>query len=177
MTNFIGFGKIARFNRRIVVTEKIDGTNGQIYIGEDGEFLVGSRNGWITPENDNYGFARWAYANKEELLKLGTGSHFGEWWGQGIQRGYCMKEKCFSLFNVHRWDEDSVRPACCRVVPTLFEGNFEDFEIKEFMTVFKRIGSYASPGYNKPEGIIIYHTDSKTLFKKTFEKDEGKFKA
>jgi len=80
---FIGFPKIARLSREIIVTEKIDGTNAQIFIGEDGEMRVGSRTRWITPEDDNYGFARWVAANKKELQKLGPGSHFwrvvGKW--------------------------------------------------------------------------------------------------
>ena len=70
MKEFIEFPKIPRLSREIVITEKIDGTNGVIYIGEDGEFLVGSRTRWITPETDNHGFAKWVLANKEELLKL-----------------------------------------------------------------------------------------------------------
>ena len=55
---FVKFDKIARLSRTIVITEKIDGTNGLIAIGDDGEFQVGSRSRWITPENDNMGFAR-----------------------------------------------------------------------------------------------------------------------
>ena len=43
MTEFNSFGKIARWSRRVIITEKIDGTNASIFIGEDGEFLVGSR--------------------------------------------------------------------------------------------------------------------------------------
>jgi len=86
MMEFVKFGKIARLSRTVVITEKIDGTNGLIAIGEDGEFQVGSRNRWIAPENDNMGFARWAYENKDELMGLGAGFHYGEWWGQGIQR-------------------------------------------------------------------------------------------
>lgn len=35
-------------------------------------------------------------------------------------------------------------------------------------------GSYASLGYMKPEGIVIYHTAANVMFKKTFENDEGK---
>ena len=99
---FRKFDKIARLSREIVVTEKIDGTNGLIAIGEDGEFQVGSRNQWITPEKDNAGFARWAYEHKDELMQLGKGFHYGEWWGQGIQRGYGLDEKRFSLFNTSR---------------------------------------------------------------------------
>ena len=83
MKEFIEFPKMARLSREVVITEKIDGTNACIYIGEDGEFLVGSRTRWITPDQDNHGFAAWAYANKDKLLLLGHGTHFGEWWGTG----------------------------------------------------------------------------------------------
>ena len=78
---FVAFPKIARFSREVIVTEKIDGTNGQIAINEAGEFRVGSRERWITPEDDNHGFAAWAYAHKDELMGLGVGRHAGEWWG------------------------------------------------------------------------------------------------
>jgi hypothetical protein len=69
-----------------VITEKIDGTNASILITDDGSDIagVGSRTRWITPEDDNHGFAKWVKANHEELLKLGPGHHFGEWWGNGI---------------------------------------------------------------------------------------------
>ena len=103
LIKFEPFSKIPRLTRKCIITEKIDGTNAQIYIGEQGEFYIGSRKKWILPEDDNYGFARWALENKEELLKLGVGAHFGEWWGQGIQRKYNMDKKVFSLFNVDRW--------------------------------------------------------------------------
>ena len=169
---FKEFPKIARLSREMVITEKIDGTNGQIYIGEDGEFLVGSRTRWITPENDNAGFARWALENKGELLKLGVGSHFGEWWGQGIQRNYGLKEKRFSLFNVHRWLGNPDLPKCCSVVPLLYTGIFNINEIESTIQRLVTSGSIASPGFMKPEGVVIYHTAAKTLFKKTIEKDE-----
>lgn len=188
---FVGFPKIPRYSRECVITEKIDGTNGQIFIAENCEsihllylnppignrdikvpFLVGSRSRWIFPENDNHGFARWAYDHAEELLKLGPGRHFGEWWGQGIQRGYGLKEKRFSLFNVHRWGNDSVRPACCDVVPVLANGPFDTIFINSTLLTLKLNGSAAAPGFMKPEGIIIYHTAGNLLFKKTIEGDE-----
>lgn len=116
---FVEFPKIARFNREVIVTEKIDGTNAQILVNDTGDEVVGvgSRTRWISPKDDNHGFAGWVQKNKEELLRLGPGSHFGEWWGAGIQRTYGLKEKRFSLFNVSRWEHD--RPACCGVVPVL----------------------------------------------------------
>jgi hypothetical protein len=172
---FIEFTKIARLSRECVITEKIDGTNGCIYVGENGEFLVGSRTRWITPEQDNHGFARWAHEHKEELVHgLGIGRHYGEWWGSGIQRGYGLTkgEKRFSLFNVHRWADDSVRPACCNVVPELWRGIFNTQDVVEQLDILRRTGSKAAPGFMKPEGIVIFHTAGNFLFKKTIEKDE-----
>ena len=102
---FRPFPKIPRLSREIIITEKIDGTNASITITEDGQFLTGSRNRWITPEDDNFGFSAWAHANKDVLMGLGVGTHFGEWWGHGIQRGYGLPKgrRRFSLFNVGRW--------------------------------------------------------------------------
>lgn len=164
------FNKIARLSREMIITEKIDGTNSCIYIGEDGEFLTGSRTRWITPENDNAGFSHWAYEHKDELMALGTGYHFGEWWGQGIQRNYGLKEKRFSLFNVSKWLDD--RPACCGVVPVLARGTFDTNIIQGCLDWLKENGSVAAPGFMKPEGIVIFHTASGVMFKKTIEKDE-----
>lgn len=92
--------KIGRLSRGCTITEKIDGTNASVFIGAyetEGLFLVGSRTRWITPTSDNYGFAHWAHSHKDELLQLGPGHHFGEWWGLGIQRRYGQLEKKFSL--------------------------------------------------------------------------------
>lgn len=170
------FTKIARLSRECTITEKIDGTNGCIFIGEDGEFLVGSRTRWITPEDDNYGFAKWARENRYELLRLGPGRHFGEWWGQGIQRNYSQPRKRFSLFNTHKWSDDAVRPACCDVVPVLYTGILDEFGVlKGVKSAIKRLqdeGSAAAPGFMKPEGIIIYHHAANLYFKKTLDKDE-----
>lgn len=77
---FVEFPKIHRYNRTVVITEKLDGTNAQVYINDEGtRCFAGSRNKWISIEDDNYGFARWVQTNHDELLKLGPGSHFGEW--------------------------------------------------------------------------------------------------
>jgi len=169
---FKPFQKIARLRRECVITEKLDGTNGSIYIGEDGTFLVGSRTRWVSPRVDNFGFALWAEKHKDELLKLGPGHHFGEWWGVGIQRGYDLSERRFSLFHTAGIKE---LPSCCRVVPTLYEGVFDTDKIEEVFRRLQTEGSLAEPGYMKPEGIVVYHKASRTLFKRTFEGDlEGK---
>ena len=171
---FVGFPKIARLAREIVISEKIDGTNGCIRIGEDGTFLVGSRTRWLTPETgDNHGFLLWAMMHKEELLTLGVGTHFGEWFGAGIQRGYGLQEKRFALFNTSRWTDNDKRPACCHVVPTLWRGIFNMQEVDNQLNILAKTGSKAAPGYAKPEGVIIFHTAQGVYFKKTIEKDDA----
>jgi hypothetical protein len=183
---FQEFKKIPRFSRDIIITEKLDGTNGVIYIGETGEFLVGSRSRWITPTDDNHGFARWAYDNKEELLKLGPGWHYGEWWGSGVNRGYGLikGEKRFSLFNSGRWvkktadnisplgEKQEYCPDCCYVVPILYQGIFHSTMIFNALGILEEKGSLASPGFMNPEGIVIYHVAARQYFKKTIKNDD-----
>ena len=192
MTDFQAFSKISRYSREVIVTEKIDGTCSVIFIGDDGEFLTGSRTHWITPENDNYGFSKWAHAHKDELLTLGPGRHFGEWWGSGCQRGYGLNngEKRFSLFNVARWclhgqapqqipmadprivKMQDVLPPCVGLVPVLWRGKFDDFDVSAVLADLVASGSRAAPGYLFPEGIVIFHTSGNVGFKKTVEKDD-----
>ncbi len=181
---FVEFASISRLSRDMVVTEKIDGTNAQVTVLEDGRVLAGSRNRWITPEADNFGFAKWVAANSEVLRDgLGVGSHYGEWWGSGVQRGYGLTggEKRFSLFNGSRWhavDEDAkdyrcVECAICYVVPVLKRHTFNTVEIDGTLIQLAATGSNAAPGFVKPEGIVIWHAASRTLFKKTLDKNDG----
>lgn len=182
MTEFVGFPKIARLNRDIVVSEKLDGTNAQVEIAEDGSIRAGSRNRYITPEMDNHGFAGWVRDNQDDLRRLGVGKHYGEWWGSGIQSGYGLPqgEKRFSLFNIGRWGDDVInledglpaRPACCGVVPTLYRGPFSEQAIKDALSRLATEGSVAAPGFMRPEGVIVFHTASGTLFKVTIHGDE-----
>ncbi len=168
---FEAFSKIPRLSRDCVITEKIDGTNAQVYISEDGLTMkVASRNRWITLDSDNYGFCAWAVQNQDELMKLGPGRHYGEWWGLGIQCGYGLFERRFSLFNVARWNADNA-PSCCRVVPILYRGLFCESAVGEAIDRLRDAGSVAAPGFANPEGIVIYHTASKQLFKKTLTGD------
>ena len=195
---FTPFAKIPRLNRECVITEKIDGTNAQVFIIREAEALcqegwinptaiatwahdgvvtevfAGSRTRWVTPISDNAGFAKWVSANAEQLKEeLGPGQHFGEWWGNGIQRGYGLSngDKRFSLFNVGRWNLDNV-PSCCGVVPVLYRGPFNTDAVNDALESLWKHGSYAVEGYNRSEGIVIYHEHSKSYFKVTLENDE-----
>jgi hypothetical protein len=167
---FTKFPKMARLSREVLITEKIDGTNAQILITEDGDIFAGSRSQWITTQQDNHGFARWVEGNKTDLSSLGPGRHFGEWWGLGIQRGYALKEKRFSLFNISRWSE--TRPACCHVVPLLHRGVFDTWAVSECLADLAKNGSIASPDFMTPEGVVIFHIAGNVGFKRTIEKDD-----
>lgn len=169
---FQDFPKMARWSREIVITEKLDGTNAQICIDEDGGFKAGSRTRWITPEDDNYGFATWAMQNKDELMKLGVGRHHGEWWGQGIQRGYAMTKKRFSLFNTFRWTTETL-PGCCAVVPVIYQGIMVPGAMEKAIKQLAESGSIAAPGFMNPEGIVLFHVAGNVGFKKTIHKDEA----
>ena len=190
MIPFKPFDKIPRLNRLCTITEKIDGTNGIIHIGpyvdhtafgpnapltqiNGHEVWAGSRTRWIKPGSDNHGFAAWVLTNAEELVaKLGEGTHYGEWWGAGIQRGYGLTEKRFSLFNTARWGDAAVRPACCSVVPTLWEGLFSSGHVQMALERLARFGSHAAPSFPNPEGIVVYHHAANSLFKATIVGDE-----
>lgn len=185
MPPFQPFPKIARLSRDIrargplVVTEKIDGTNGLIYVPDAVEatmypapLYTGSRNRWIVPgKQDNHGFSAWAYLHAAELVELlGPGYHYGEWWGRGIQRGYGQEFKRFSLFNPFRYAVPL--DGLFSVVPILYEGSFHQHEIESALAELSLFGSKAAPGFMDPEGVVVYHTASKTAFKKTIIGDE-----
>lgn len=257
---FQGWPKIARLNRGIAITEKLDGTNGAIGITADGRVYAQGRNRILTPQDDNFGFARWVERNADHFRKyLGEGLHFGEWWGCGINRDYDLTERRFSLFNITRWSKNEAGAQAIAnlrslgiaiyTVPVLYEGPWTgvlgyvngpltevasavgegpvwldgeqkwpefDLEIQTretkiqsvlnqiieirddsdekftqrlhdlaapinprpryapsfIMEWLKRNGSFAVPGYMKPEGIVIYHKASDICFKATCEKDE-----
>jgi hypothetical protein len=172
---FKEFSKIARLSRQVVITEKIDGTNGIVYVPDDPAepLLAGSRNRWIPPGGGHFGFEMWVKNHADELRALGPGYHYGEWWGPGVgRRGYDLPqgEKRWSLFNVSRWGAD--RPVCCDVVPVLVRGLFTTALVEEAVTLLRDRGSFAAPGFMRPEGIVIYHVQGNVLFKKTLEYDE-----
>lgn len=204
--DFEPFPKIPRLNRDIVVTEKIDGTNATVCVvgladileqhdkviakvpdPEDPDgirawgLLAGSRKRWITPEDDNFGFASWVVEHAEDLVRLGPGRHSGEWWGKGIQRGYDLDERRFSLFNTAKWRFSLSRPMCCGVVPVIYEGprtiyspQLETHQdaASWAMHYLRLVGSVAARGYDNPEGIMVYHTAANSYMKATLQNDE-----
>lgn len=189
MIEFKKWSKIPRWqNEEFEITEKLDGTNACIVIGIDidqdvidtrafgdpqthieymwehhpfvFDVRAQSRTRLLTVENDNYGFAQWVEHNKQELLKLGPGHHFGEWWGKGINRGYGLDEKIFSLF----WHPKGPLPSCCQVVPSL------GTSVSEAVEILTTQGSVAAPGYMRPEGFVMQSKFHGTRYKYILDK-------
>lgn len=210
MHEFQAWPKTARLFRDIVVTEKIDGTNAGIHIsvlregdtwesypGEayslvvDGTRYVVSAQSrkrliWPGKTTDNYGFAGWVYDNAAALVRtLGEGLHFGEWWGQGIQRGYGRDSRSFSLFNASRYEGDQpdmidngmdLQGGRLDVVPTLYRGAFSEVQIINALANLREHGSVAVPFWPNPEGICVYHSAAQRVFKVTLDgNDAGKW--
>lgn len=184
---------------RMVLTEKIDGTNACVIfmpslLWEDGWALplttvvdstgvsydvwAQSRTRFIYPESDNFGFAKWVSNNAQDLFDvLGIGKHYGEWWGHGIQRGYNMAAKRFSLFNAVRW-HDTISHLLPRTkvkelftVPLLYNGPVDWAKPNEVLDVL-RTGSYAAPTFKDPEGIVLYLREAATSYKILLKNDE-----
>lgn len=218
--------KIARLNRDMIVTEKIDGINAAVIIESHGavtvedadQYMAGveaasggfavvrsrpatltiegepvlwkgmvevfeigaqSRNRLISPDDDNYGFAKWVRTNADALLDaLGAGRHFGEWWGSGIGRGYGLTkgDKRFSLFNIHRYGEIDFAGAGLpnvATVPVLYRGPFDQAKIAWIIGDLILQGSEASLEFPNAEGVVVFHTAANQLFKVTLENDEA----
>ena len=167
MIEFKAWPKIPRLENEVYhITEKIDGTNAAIIINEQGIFAQ-SRTRLITPEDDNFGFARWMQENAEQLIPdLGIGYHYGEWWGIGIQRGYGLDHKRFSLFNPTKYS------SLCYNVPYIAEWSAEELGtyIPALTYKLKQNGSYAAPGYMRPEGLVVYAEKAKTYWKVIIDK-------
>lgn len=190
---FKSWGSTTRENKNKTITEKIDGTNACLVI-KDGEVKAQSRKRMITPDDDNYGFAKWAYDNAGALMDtLGFGYHYGEWYGEGIQKNPLGVEgKRFALFNATKYTEgngfDLSRVDGLETVPLLHHGQCDLWTIPNIMQDLDVYGSKVKgaktraisvPGldeilFNKAadaEGIIIWNNETRTRTKMLLEND------
>ena len=165
------------------ICEKIDGTNGVIYVPEtpDQPIIAGSRERWLSNEdgtppekkNDNFGFGAWVYERRDSLRRLGPGTHYGEFHGKGIQRHYDLPDRRFASFEF--WRKDIQIPDVC-VVPLLDEGEPAAYRgvmlWDSWIDQLRREGSALYPGFLKPEGVVITFKNMKSAkFKRLCEND------
>jgi hypothetical protein len=127
MPEHIGFTEIQQFRNTIrtvkeraefegvslptltfVGTVKLNGTNASVVFPTEGGHYVQNRSQVITPEQDNAGFAKWVEANYDLFKRLENSGVvvYGEWCGQGIQKGVAISQvpKQFIVFAVRKMD-------------------------------------------------------------------------
>jgi len=167
---FVHFPKILRAEKvTCFITEKIDGTNAQVVVDHDAYnalyVMAGSRNRWIQPEPataDNFGFARWVQGNAEMLKRLGPGTHYGEWYGQGIGRGYGMTERRWALFDRRMWSPeeltvrelDTIGVECVPILATCSIANLAS-TMAHLDVQLGTVGSALVHGWRQPEGYVV----------------------
>jgi len=176
---FKKYNKIPRFDKCVMqITQKIHGTNAQIYIyEEDGKLKIraGSRNRWLFVGDDNYGFAYFVEENKEELIeKFKEGTHYGEWAGPGINSGEGLVQKVFVLFNKYGLREEDDLPERVRIVPMLYEGKYDTAQISIALEDLKNNGSRLVEGFMRPEGVVTNFSGNHQI-KNVFDKEEVKW--
>jgi hypothetical protein len=86
------------------------------------------------------------------------------------------------LFNVSAWNPNPTGGVfnaetgeiirCCHVVPLIWRGLFDQSDVIHSLDLLRSHGSFAAPGFRKPEGVVVYHTAAKQLFKVTLENDD-----
>jgi len=100
-------------------TVKIHGTNASVCYNKNESIYYQSRKNIITPQKDNAGFAMFAESNKDVFLKMfddicsninthdNTITIYGEWAGEGIQRGIAISQlpKSFFIFAIKVGDD------------------------------------------------------------------------
>lgn len=153
-----------------------------IYNNKSYKVYAGSRTRWLTPEDDNYGFAKWVDQNAQTLIEfLGEGRHYGEWAGPGINSGEGLKQKTFVLFEPWRYTAgkyEVVLPDDIKFVPIFNIPICEEISIYDYINIImgdlKNKGSFLVPGYMFPEGIVI--TINGQRFKKTFAQEDVTWK-
>lgn len=193
MGEFRGWGSTTRENKNKTITEKIDGTNGCVVI-YNGQVKAQSRKRIITPDDDNYGFAKWVYENAGALMDtLGFGYHYGEWFGEGIQKNPLgIEGKRFALFHATKYTEangfDLSRVDGLETVPLLHHGQCDVWTIPDIMSDLQDFGSkvvgaaqqtvqsniFEDLSWTKAadaEGIIIWNNETKTRTKMLLEND------
>jgi len=157
----------------VTITEKMNGTNSCVVIQEGAIVGVQSRKRFITPDDDNYGFAQWVSDNEKDLLNLGEGYHYGEWTGLGIQKNpHTLEKKQFFLFNTFRWNPDNPnRPKCCSVVPVLYQGELKADTIQNLLEAL----TITAREDQTPEGVVVYYHAFRKYTKHTIKSPNGKW--
>ena len=131
----------------VIIQPKLDGSGGQVsYNKKTGELITGSRRRFLTPEDDNQGFAKHIQDNKEKYLNFfkenPTLTLYGEWLVNGTIKHYEPKAlHKFYVFDVMNGNEyipynsyvDTLKHFGIDYVPVMVElGNPTEDEVRAY---------------------------------------------
>lgn len=220
MGQFRKWSSTPRWHKGLRVYEKIDGTNGCVIVQRVGLTDLGmvpkdavavlddsqefgywvraqSRSRIITPGNDNFGFAKWVHDNSWALAHvLDQGYHYGEWFGEGIQKNPLgIEGRRFYLFHAWYWarpenalklsqsgvtglghvpvlhDPDTHGEATWETIPAIMD-DLAWYGTKVEGAVGVVSGYAHEPDtMARPEGIIVWHKDTQQKYKILLDND------
>lgn len=141
------YHNVLQIGEEVIITEKLHGANARFYLDADGNFHVGSRNGWLKEDENN---TYWKLEKKfkfKDILAPGF-IYFGEVLGvQDLKYGFAAGDPEFALFDIYNvgsgqfldWD-DLVADAeyiCgevgCDFNPILYKGPWQGFDIHKHL--------------------------------------------
>lgn len=222
MGQFRKWSSTPRLHKGLRVYEKIDGTNGCVIVQrvslvdlavapkdtavvmhsslEFGYWVKAqSRSRIITPGNDNFGFAEWVYTNAWALAHyLDQGYHYGEWFGEGIQKNPLgIEGKRFYLFHAWYWarpenalklsqsgvkglghvpvlhDPDTHGEATWGTIPAIMDDlAWYGTKVEGAQKISDGLLYDGEPDVMaRPEGIIVWHKDTQQKYKILLDND------
>lgn len=182
LPDFFKYPKIPRYeNQLFTISEKIDGSNGLVHIDKDtGHISAGCRTRWLVNDGskswDNQGFGQWVLDHSSELKALGSGYHYGEWYGKSINRNYGLPSQKFMLFHSERY-EDIELPLCVEL-ETIIHSDIMPDDLDMYKTYYSKVmvanGSYHVPDFKQPEGLVIRNQLTNGLMKVIIPEFEDK---
>jgi len=151
-------------------TVKLHGTNASVCYSDKSGIYYQSRNNIITPLKDNAGFSFFAECRKDIFQSFFEGikakekidtskntiSIYGEWAGEGIQKGVAISKvpKSFYIFGVKISPDDDEKPAYWISEEGIRNDKNCIFNINDFMTWYIDI-NFENPSSSIPELIRI----------------------
>lgn len=151
----------------ITITEKIDGANASIAVGEDGKLIAFSRRNQLTPESTLQGFYEFVQTLDSSIISCVLGTRyifFGEWLVKHSIKYPENKMKQFYVFDVWDteieqylpWEQTKQMAEFCglNLVPLFYDGPFTTWD-----EVTKLVGKTEMGGEPTGEGIVIKSQD------------------
>lgn len=161
------FAEAFKVGEHITITEKIDGANASIAVGEDGKLIAFSRRNELTPESNLQGFYEYVQSLDPTMVSCVLGTRyifFGEWLVKHTIKYPQEKMKQFYVFDVWDteieqyipWEQTKQMAEFCglKMVPVFYDGPFISWE-----HVYSFVGKTEMGGEPTGEGVVIKSQD------------------